>query len=160
MLLTISVIGCKKKSTSSVNRNNGISQSSTTRRIIYDWDLTSNTTCFLLQGHVKCWQTRLVKLTATQYSIIIRPNPFVEHPTLKFSLQNLNVGKKTAPNNDISYVNNSGKLFTNFDSAGMNIIRITKIENNELFGEFNFRIRNLKGKWMYFTQGLLRAKLP
>ena len=84
----------------------------------------------------------------------------MENPTLKFSLQNLKIGKKKAPNNDISYVNDSGKLFTNYDSAGMNILKIRKIKNNELYGDFNFRIRDLKGKWMYFTQGKIRVKLP
>ncbi len=121
------------------------------KRIIYFWDLAPNSACFLLQGKRVCASARFIRLTPSLYSVRIYPQLMSDLPLLKFTLRDIQLGKKKAPAADVSY-QNSDSLYTNFDYAGVSFLEIFQADF-ELRGKFAFRIRNREGQWLYFTQG-------
>lgn len=138
--------GCEKK-----NVFDAPPLESQQKRIIYFWDLAPNSACFLLQGKRVSGHARFIRLTPSLYSVRIYPQLMSELPLLKFTLRDIQLGKKRAPAADVSY-QDSDSLYTNFDYAGASFLEIFQADT-ELRGKFAFRIRNREGQWLYFTQG-------
>ncbi len=128
------------------------------KRVVYKWHKTLNSSCFLKQGGLNCWHASIIKINKNLFSVRIKPNPFKRYPILKFTLRNISSGVKKAPENDVSYNNGKGALYTNYDSTGLNIVKIQN-HNRIISGDFNFKLRNSSGKWIYFTQGYFKTKL-
>jgi hypothetical protein len=149
------LLSCKKKVAPHTFTNNVHPE----KRIIYIWDTGENAGCFLINGIKKCCNAVFKKLTKNIYTLRLSDDPFSDKNILKFSFSSPKAGLKKAPDTDAVFIDNKNNIYTIYDISKRHILCIASFKNNILKGRFDIRLRNQKGKWIYFTQGNFTAEL-